>query len=71
MATFRNPRTRQERAVDARLYRELAEIRAFGPFVSRLRGGKRGHGLPTSYDDVFIRTQRSWKRTRKTQYRVR
>ena len=67
---FRAPRTTQERRYDALFRTQLAEIeRDYGPFRSRLRNGKGGSGLPTTYDDIFVKTQRTWKKTRRTQYR--
>lgn len=35
-----------------------------------LSGGRSLHRLPTSYDDVFLRYQRSWKEYRRTQRKV-
>ena len=67
---FRSPKTTQEKRYDALFHTQLAEIeRNYGPFRSRLRNGKGGSGLPTTYDDITVKTQRTWKKTRRTQYR--
>ncbi len=67
---FRAPKTTQEKRYDALFYTQLAEIeRDHGPFCSRLRNGKSGLGLPTTYDDIVFKNQRTWKKTRRTQYR--
>lgn len=67
---FRAPRTTQEKRYDALLHTQLAEIaQDHGPFRSRLRNGRGGFGLPTTYDDIIVKCQRTWKKTRRTQYR--
>ena len=67
---FRAPKTAQEKRYAALFYTQLAEIeRDYGPFRSRLPNGRGGYGLPTTYDDITFKTQRTWKKTRRTQYR--
>ncbi len=67
---FRAPKTTQEKRYDALFHTQLAEIeRDYGPFRSRLRSGRSRSGLPTTYDDITFKTQRTWKKTRRTQYR--
>ena len=61
MAKFgiRSPRTRQE------LRNALNPEHA--PFV---RAKRNAVNLPTAYDDIVVRDERSWKEYRKTQYKA-
>lgn len=56
MGWLRNPRTTQERRANQDGY---------------CRGRRSPHRLPSSWDDILVQTERSWKRTRKTQYKVK
>lgn len=53
---YRYPRTQQERRANQ---------------AGFARAKRRPANLPTCYDDIPIRKERSWKRLRKTQYRTR
>ena len=54
----RHPRTTQER--------RFSQDR----FDLTIRGKRRSNNLPNAWDDIGIRPERSWKKLRKTQYRV-
>ena len=62
---FRHPRTTNERRVNCatRTTREILENHGVAFKVRRKR-------MPTTYDDIFHRYQRSWKEYRKTQPKV-
>lgn len=56
---LRYPRTQQER-------REAED--KHNPYV---RAKRRAVNLPTAYEDIFVRKQKSWKSRRKTRYHVK
>jgi hypothetical protein len=63
---FRHPRTTNERRANcaADTIGEILEDRGIAFKIRPKRGW---HRLPTAYDDIFLRYQRSWKEHRTTQ----
>jgi hypothetical protein len=63
---FRHPRTTNERRADyaANTTREIFESQGIAFKIRPKRGW---HRLPSAYNDVFLRYQRSWKEHRTTQ----
>jgi hypothetical protein len=63
---FRHPRTTNERRANcaANTTREIFEHHGIAFKIRPKRGW---HRLPTTYDDIFLRYQRSWKEHRITQ----
>jgi hypothetical protein len=60
---FKHPRTTNERRANcsANRTREILEDRGI---AFKIRAKRGWHGLPTTYDDIFLRYQRSWKEHR-------
>lgn len=71
---FRNPHTQQERRVaSSHEYRRI-EVEVHGEvkeFRIRIRGKRSVRMLVSALDDLPRGFQRSWKRHRKTQYRLK
>jgi hypothetical protein len=71
---FRNPRTRQERRINgSREYRRV-EVRVGDECRElriRIRGKRSLRMLVSAWDDLPPGRQRSWKRHRRTQYKVK
>jgi hypothetical protein len=63
---FRHPRTTNERRANRapNTTREILEDRGIAFKIRPKRGW---HRLPTAYDDIFLRYQRSWKEHRRAQ----
>jgi hypothetical protein len=71
---WRNPRTQQERRVNGGRGHLLVELEVGGKtceFRIRIRGKRSVAMLRNAWDDIVKGRQRSWKRFRSTQYRVR
>ena len=65
---FRRPRTTNERRATpaVRTSREFLDVHGA---VFKLRGKRAFNALPSLYDDIWIRHQRSWKKYRTKQWR--
>jgi hypothetical protein len=63
---FRHPRTTNERPANRapNTTREILEDRGI---AFKIRPRRSWHRLPTTYDDIFLRYQRSWKEHRRAQ----
>jgi hypothetical protein len=63
---FRHPRTTNERRADSagNTTREIFEDHGI---AFKIRSKRGWHRLPTAYDDIFLRYQRSWKEHRRAQ----
>jgi hypothetical protein len=57
---FRHPRTTNERRANcpANTTREIFESHGI---AYKIRPKRNSHRLPTTYDDIFLRSQRTWK----------
>jgi hypothetical protein len=66
---FRHPRTTNERRANcaADTPKEILENHGL---AFKVRPKRSPHRLPTTYDDIFLRHQRSWKEYRRTQRKV-
>jgi hypothetical protein len=70
---FRNPRTQQERRVNGSHEYRRVEIRVGGEIHEvriRIRGRRSVRMLPEAWHDLPRGIQRSWKRHRRTQWRM-
>jgi hypothetical protein len=72
MGYFRHPRTTQERRNATALATDIREFRQDLGVAIRPRRGT-GGSLVTAWDDIDVaaRTDRSWKRHRRTRWRLR
>lgn len=71
---WRNPRTQQERRVNSGHQHLRVEVEVGGKtceFRIRIRGKRSVLMLPEAWHDIPRGRQRSWKRYRSTQYKVR
>ena len=71
---YRNPRTQQERRFNGSHDDRRVEIEVGGEVHVvriRIRGKRSTRMLPQAWHDLPPGRQRSWKRDRRTQYRVR
>jgi hypothetical protein len=73
-AYYRNPRTMQERRANRSYENRHVEFEVGGETFDiriKIRGVRHEPMLPQMLDDMVARTQRSWKKYRHTQYKVR
>lgn len=61
----RHPRTTQERRANGN-----RDFIRFDDFKIKSRAKRNRKNLPNSYDDIWHQSQKSWKKLRKTQYKV-
>jgi hypothetical protein len=66
---FRRPRTTNERRANCAV-NTLTEVLENHGLAFKVRPKRSSHRLPTVYDDIFLRRQRSWKEYRRTQQKV-
>ena len=74
MWLYRNPRTQQERRANSNPEYRRVETRVGGETLEvriRIRGKRNCRMLVTAYDDLPRQIQRSWKKHRRTQYKVK
>jgi hypothetical protein len=63
---FRHPRTTNERRATCAANTPTEVLESYG-LAFKVRPKRSSHRLPTSFDDIFLRHQRSWKEYRRTQ----
>jgi hypothetical protein len=66
---FRHPRTTSERRANCATSTTREMLENYG-VAFKVRRKRSSHRLPTTYDDIFLRQQRSWKEYRTTQRKV-
>ena len=66
---FRHPRTTNERRANCAT-RTTKEILENHDLAFKVRSKRSPHRLPTAYNDISLRHQRSWKEYRRTQRKV-
>jgi len=65
MFYFRSPQTANEkRQYEQSLYNEIG-------IIVKIRGHRKQHHLPSSWDDIPRQRMRNWKEYRMTQWRIR
>ena len=63
---MRYPRTTQERRVNGK-----SNILEIDEYHIKIRAKRNFRNLPNSYDDLWIYYEKSWKKKRRTQYKVK
>jgi len=66
---FRHPRTTNERRANCAAKTPM-EVLENHSLAFKVRPKRSSHRLPTAYDDIFLRHQRTWKEYRRTQRKV-
>jgi hypothetical protein len=66
---FRHPRTTNERRANCAV-NTLTQVLENHGLAFKVRPKRSSHRLPTVYDEIFLRHQRSWKEYRRTQRKV-